>query len=220
MSIKCAAKNNFNDAASESTERTELRSVNDILRRHPRDRLFVPPLHWTSQHLSLLECCFHRKKAVVPDQCQQSQVSEFLRCSVAHLRNAYLARTSIIHDLLESYNLRRCSTSQLYLRVSQRSLASLETDGLFWPDSPASPASPRLAYLDLTTTRLRRNKPITVRKCERHNPPAARLRRKWQRRLQPADEHEDPYIAAVLMALAQAQHRDRAASTQTDCKVR
>ena len=38
-------------------------SLNDLLRRHCRDRLYVQPLHWTAQHLQLLGCRFvcHRR---------------------------------------------------------------------------------------------------------------------------------------------------------------
>lgn len=39
------------------------------------------------------------------------------------------------------------------------------------------------------------------------NPPIARLRQKMQRRLQPTNEIEDPYIAAVLIALARQRRR-------------
>jgi hypothetical protein len=33
-------------------------SLNDLLRQHCRDRLYVQPLHWTAQHLQLLGCRF------------------------------------------------------------------------------------------------------------------------------------------------------------------
>ena len=33
-------------------------SLNDLLRRHCRDRLYVPPLPWTTQHVQLLKCRF------------------------------------------------------------------------------------------------------------------------------------------------------------------
>jgi hypothetical protein len=37
-------------------------SLNDLLRQHCRDRLYVQPLHWTAQHLQLLECQFVRRQ--------------------------------------------------------------------------------------------------------------------------------------------------------------
>src|SRR5271154_3538181 len=33
-------------------------SLNDLLRQHCRDRLYVPPLRWTAQHVQLLNCRF------------------------------------------------------------------------------------------------------------------------------------------------------------------
>ena len=33
-------------------------SLNDLLRQHCRDRLYVPPLRWTAQHVQLLKCRF------------------------------------------------------------------------------------------------------------------------------------------------------------------
>jgi hypothetical protein len=41
-------------------------SLDDILRRHCRDRLYVQPLHWTDQHLQLLDCQFIRKSTLQP----------------------------------------------------------------------------------------------------------------------------------------------------------
>lgn len=41
-------------------------SINDILRSHSRDRLYIPPLQWTAQHLDLLDCPFVRDKAPRP----------------------------------------------------------------------------------------------------------------------------------------------------------
>ena len=41
----------------------QLLSLNDLLRQHCHDRLYVKPLHWTAQHLRLLKCRFvHRQR--------------------------------------------------------------------------------------------------------------------------------------------------------------
>jgi hypothetical protein len=37
-------------------------SLNDLLRQHCRDRLYIQPLHWTAQHLQLLECRFFNRQ--------------------------------------------------------------------------------------------------------------------------------------------------------------
>jgi len=36
--------------------------LNDLLRQHCHDRLYVKPLHWTAQHLQLLKCRFVRRQ--------------------------------------------------------------------------------------------------------------------------------------------------------------
>ena len=37
-------------------------SLNDLLRQHCHDRLYIKPLHWTAQHLQLLKCRFFRRQ--------------------------------------------------------------------------------------------------------------------------------------------------------------
>ena len=37
-------------------------SLNDLLRQHCRDRLYIQPLHWTAKHLQLLKCYFVRRQ--------------------------------------------------------------------------------------------------------------------------------------------------------------
>jgi hypothetical protein len=37
-------------------------SLNDLLRQHCHDRLYVQPLHWTAQHLQLLKCRIVRRQ--------------------------------------------------------------------------------------------------------------------------------------------------------------
>jgi hypothetical protein len=47
-------------------------SLNDLLRRHRHDRLYVKPLHWTAQHLQLLKCRFvHRRRTPQPTSSTQ-----------------------------------------------------------------------------------------------------------------------------------------------------
>ena len=47
-------------------------SLNDLIRRHCHDRLYVKPLHWTAQHLQLLKCRFvHRRRTPQPTSSTQ-----------------------------------------------------------------------------------------------------------------------------------------------------
>jgi hypothetical protein len=52
-----------------------------------------------------------------------------------------------------------------------------------------------------------RDDSIKIPTCNRLNPPIVRLRRKRLRLLQPPVEVEDPYIVAILIALAHEQRQ-------------
>lgn len=41
-----------------ATTKPEPSSINDLIRQHPRTRLYVKPSQWTPQHLELLQCHF------------------------------------------------------------------------------------------------------------------------------------------------------------------
>ncbi|KAK4202194.1 hypothetical protein QBC40DRAFT_46356 [Triangularia verruculosa] len=202
------------DVPPKRLKETEPASINDILRQHSRDRLFVLPLQWTAQHLALLGCYFARKE-IEPHGYEQAQFPEAFRLTACQLPDSIIAKTAIICDLLEHFKLSRYGT-KLDFQFDRRVVASLETDGVFSP----APTPPRLAYLDLEATQLRRDNSVPFIRSRRPNPPAVRLQRKRRRRLRPAKDIEDPYIAAVLIALAQEQYyRDQAAPTGPDPKV-
>ncbi|KAK0744908.1 hypothetical protein B0T21DRAFT_447997 [Apiosordaria backusii] len=181
------------DVPPKRLRETEPASINDILRKHSRDRLFVLPLQWTAQHLALLGCYLARKEIGLHGY-EQAQFPEALRLTACQLPGSILAKTSIICDLLEHFKLSRYGT-KLDFQFDRRVVASLETDGVFSP----VPTPPRLAYLDLEATQLRRDNSVPFIKSRRPNPPAVRLQRKRRRRLRPAKDIEDPYIAAVLI---------------------
>lgn len=80
-------------------------------------------------------------------------------------------------------------------------MVPLFTDGVFSVESNI----PVLAYLHLSTLQSRRKNSVKVSASNQPNSPVFRLQQKEQRRLQPSKELEDPYIVAVLIALAQEQ---------------
>jgi hypothetical protein len=41
---------------------SEAKSIYDIIRQHPRERLLVQPLEWTRLHLNLLKCSFQKEE--------------------------------------------------------------------------------------------------------------------------------------------------------------
>ncbi|KAK5651149.1 hypothetical protein OQA88_13243 [Cercophora sp. LCS_1] len=190
-------------------------SIDDILRSHSRDRLYILPLQWTAQHLDLLGCLFVLDEVPKPtDEGYRDNLPAYrilannlLRLSITEFK------TTVIQAHLRDYNI-------IYRKkvlpprpppsaddFGSRPVVKLPTNGVFSLSGTDSVA-PVMAYLDLEFVRSRRNASIKVSGSNRPNPPIARLRRKIQRRLNPIREAEDPYIVAVLVALAQAVARD------------
>ncbi|KAF5018789.1 hypothetical protein F66182_9207 [Fusarium sp. NRRL 66182] len=180
-----------------SVRAPEPSSINSIIREHSRSRLYVSPLHWISQHLQLLDCQFVLKKTAKQKHEESSQEER---------------------QRLGSTDQSSCSKSKALgnrQHFDQRVVSALKTDGAFSCSSSRSTA-PSLAYLDLETLGSRRDKSVRFSSSNRVNPPIASLREKRQRQLRPLIEVEDPYIAAVLIALAQGRRRQRDASEKED----
>ena len=87
----------------------------------------------------------------------------------------------------------------------------------------ARPISPSLAYLDLSDiTQQRRVKlgdPSAALSSHPVNAPRFRRAQKLLRRFTPADLFEDPYLFALLVAIAQAQHRRLYKNSNEDISV-
>ncbi|RMD45054.1 hypothetical protein DV735_g235, partial [Chaetothyriales sp. CBS 134920] len=98
-----------------------------------------------------------------------------------------------------------------------RQMIRLKTNGIF-SRSSSSPA-PNVAYLELEWVRSRRNESVKLASRDNFDELVHRLRKKLQARLQPTDEAEDPYIAAVLIAQAQEQRWQDAESEAAEGKT-
>ncbi|RSL97464.1 hypothetical protein CDV31_013016 [Fusarium ambrosium] len=228
-------------------------SINSIIRKHSRSRLYVSPFHWTSQHLQLLDCQFVLEKAAqqqnersgpgqgrrsgsankgccskgkaTGDQQQYGEAANLpteaaIRAAVDHLRNAGTSafKTLAIQDLLEDDGIHRHVSFDLAFYFDQHVAVTLQTDSTFSCSSSHSTA-PNLAYLDLEAVGSRRDESVKTPSRNKVNPPITSLRQKRQRRLRPPNEMEDPYIAAVLIALAQQRRRQRDAGAMEDVTV-
>lgn len=82
-----------------------------------------------------------------------------------------------------------------------RLAVDLQTDGIFSCHS----TSTCLAYITFDTIRELRSNYVYSPPCKKNNLPVLNVRQKRLRSLEPHDQATDPYIVAVLIALAQAQ---------------
>ncbi|EAQ89719.1 hypothetical protein CHGG_06338 [Chaetomium globosum CBS 148.51] len=115
-------------------------------------------------------------------------------------------KTVLVRDMLHRHGLSEAGTHDKFeLRFAQRSVrAHLRTGGIFAP-SPNAP--PGLAFLDLDAVAKRRDLSVTYQIPHLTSRPVARILHKKLNRIRPIEEIYDPYIAAVLIALAQEQRR-------------
>ncbi|KAK0640712.1 hypothetical protein B0T16DRAFT_201555 [Cercophora newfieldiana] len=185
-------------------------SINSILRQWNRERLYVEPIQWVQRHLQCLDCHFAQVKPA--DRQQRRRPVELSTKELFRRANALLRKSSepsfknaSVESLLREHNIPRYS-SGLAFRFG-RKVVRLATDGVF-ASSLSSQTAPTLAYLDLSTLELRREKSVQLPNLS-DNPPVYRLGRVRQRRLRPANDLEDPYIAAVLIGLAQEQRQQQ-----------
>jgi hypothetical protein len=100
-------------------------------------------------------------------------------------------------------------------------VSTLSADGVF-STSPSGLDPPTLVYLDLKALELRRNTSAGPLRPGEKSLLVNRIRLKQQRRVRPKNALEDPYIAAVLIAMAQARRQQTAGVVKhaTTVKVR
>ncbi|UKZ61470.1 uncharacterized protein TrAtP1_002736 [Trichoderma atroviride] len=193
-------------------------SINGLLRQHSRHRLFVTPLQWKPLQLELLGCRFtigkagkagrtrNKDSSFDPDLLADSAICAALsriRCLATPSFKRYAMQT-----MLQGCGMRLDAYSSLDFYFNQLAVATLQTDGVFVCNS--CPFGGWLAFLDLPLVSERRDNSIKSTHFKRVNNPGYAIRQRRLRNIQPTNKAEDPYIAAVLIALAQEQRRQRA----------
>lgn len=232
--LKRAAEDDLQASPSKSHRCTGPSSINGILREYASQRLYVQPLHWTAKHLHLLGCVFVAGNFVAGGESSSDRAGNRMKSDTTLVRSVARAtaclghgsvleiKAAVICDLLRDhgfYSVRylqpfaldlrtlliwssACSTSEIGFAFAKRPVCHLPIDGLFAP-SPTAPAG--LVFLDFENLAKRRDKSIQKPIGSRMNPPVVRLRQKKQAHIRPANTIHDPYIAAVLLCLAQGQ---------------
>ncbi|KAF7552771.1 hypothetical protein G7Z17_g4092 [Cylindrodendrum hubeiense] len=198
-------------------------SINAILRAHCRTKLYVKPIYWTSDQLRLLGCQFslnerppkQRRDTAEPDntprvaqdkKASKSQPSRDLIRAARQMCTLSIPgfKRAAMHELLVAHGFQCQKSDQLSFRFSRRTVCSVLTDGVW----SLNTAAPSLAYIDLYNLESLRKKRICHSKeSTRGNRPVAALRKKKLRHHKPSNDAEDPYILAILIALAQEQRR-------------
>ncbi|KFA75403.1 hypothetical protein S40288_10676 [Stachybotrys chartarum IBT 40288] len=222
-SLKHAAEEDPQTPSSKHPRMSKPTSINGILRRNARQRLYVRPLKWTAQHLHLLGCEFSSRdrgcKDREADQVEKEEkaaVDQRLLHSIAEATKCmgpgHLCKGASIGYILENYGLKETSYSRIPFDFAERPVCRLSTNGIF---APAGTAPAALAFLDLYGVRDRRHTSFLGGIGRRLNPPAVRLAFKKLARVRPNHVAHDPYIAAVLISLAQGLRYEAMMGSQT-----
>ncbi|KAH8812751.1 hypothetical protein F5884DRAFT_856046 [Xylogone sp. PMI_703] len=188
-------------------------SIYDIFRRYNGERLYMPPIAWKRQP-QFLGCFFSKR----------DQSNKTVETSSPALQKATVQIASLPEDkpigqrqiaairarnpfLIRNPNSKKFAIANL--------LASYNIQPFRWHFLSES-VTPSLAYISLYTIRSLREKYIRTARCNRMNPPVAMIWKKKLQNLQPPNEAEDPYIVAILIALAQEQRRQQSHSTEDE----
>ncbi|KAI1347809.1 hypothetical protein F5Y01DRAFT_307227 [Xylaria sp. FL0043] len=204
-------------------------SVNGLIRKHCRNRLYVHPLQWTAQHLELLGYRFVRKSNRKlrdhghqhqhrPQNSLQLPSEATIRATTNYLRKPSIRsfKTTIIMEFLTACSVIQLNRSRLPFDFNRQTIATVPTSGIFSYRSNTA----NLAYLDLECVASERDNSIGLSMSKKLDGPVWRIRQKQQRQLRPSNEAEDPYVAAVLIALAQGfqhQHQKRRVNDLNEC---
>ncbi|KAH7308979.1 hypothetical protein B0I35DRAFT_441127 [Stachybotrys elegans] len=209
-------------AWSKDPQRIEPCSINDILRKHSRERLYVKPLHWTSKQLHHLGCDFavdpppHDKKQNTDDVDKRlvRSMAEAVR-QLAPWREQR-TKAMAIDDALHDHGLHRTSF-EIHLSFAQKPVCRLRTCGIF---SIAGSTSAFMAYLDYNSVAHWRYSSVKMSSSKRGGWPVICLEHRKRDRIKPPHFSQDPYIAAVLIALAQERRRSMESSEHASCLAR
>ncbi|KAK3900745.1 hypothetical protein C8A05DRAFT_35595 [Staphylotrichum tortipilum] len=207
-------------------------SINRLLALYPRERLLVHPLRWTGRQLDLLACRIHSRRADAPsdDHSADHDEARSVSCSSGPgpgslpRRLARLLATRLeggmsmdaaefadtVALLLAPISPRPIwiHSKSLGLHLEQRSVASIPVLYASVSMRPPASGSITLAYLDSIDICRARSDHLT--------PPLNGDRTNWAgfhraialgKMYKPVDPEQDPFLVALVIALAQRDRR-------------
>ncbi|KAL6901328.1 hypothetical protein GGI43DRAFT_383658 [Trichoderma evansii] len=182
-------------------------SLYGIVRRHCRERLLVRPIFWTNRHLELLQISFD----------EPSPAPETDKLDYYSKRSCKLPGKGVMRDYLRRFHLLECReeyihalfcgfdspfTSDRLHTVASYEDIELREAGSEWVDSKY-PEYPICAYIDSGRIEEWRRQSLYLHRCSPQNAPVYAMFSQKLKQLRPANLLKDPYIAALLIALAQ-----------------
>ncbi|KAK3311639.1 uncharacterized protein B0T15DRAFT_499579 [Chaetomium strumarium] len=214
--LRAAAGDNDSNCAPPSL------SINQLAALHPRERLLVRPERWTDRQLSLLPCRFHshgeggRAKGM-PTEYRSPELSDLESGRLAiRLDEAdnLEDRIKLIDDLLrlvsELGDIRPWYLSSAQLYFNQHPCATFGPYG--YEDREIITAAPHrkkisFALFDSAEPSRKRFQHLRPKDWLWRSGAEAERMSILGKRLAPSDRYRDPYLAAVIIAMAQKERR-------------
>lgn len=209
-------------------------SIDELIRRHPRERLFVQPLEWTARHLELLRCSFELQDDEVPrgktvdeavhdaDLMDRRPFSYWTHeaevLANSDTKNAVIRR--ILTDRNGPFKCIRPFGFFHYGADHKFRLHGLVFAPCSQRQGPGQDQPPPVfAFMQRSMVKIQREAafpmPRPRRRQQLPNVPVAAARQLQLKHLEPADPCRDPYILVVLLGLAQAQAETVAVSSSS-----
>ncbi|KAL7947729.1 hypothetical protein V8C42DRAFT_363295 [Trichoderma barbatum] len=193
-------------------------SLYGIARQHCREEIIITPLRWTGRHLELLKCSFEKPlpEPLTPatyaiTEADYSDERSGTRNLEEFFRYYYKApfREQGIRLLLTTDGCPLAPYDALGLYFNGSIIKRLECVNLCFRSSMNRTIRykrPLVAFIDRGHIELRRKESIGYRSM-RANPPIMRLFIKKWKKISPPEPLYDPYIVALLIAVAQQKRR-------------
>ncbi|KAK3941961.1 hypothetical protein QBC46DRAFT_352821 [Diplogelasinospora grovesii] len=204
-------------------------SLNGLIQKHGRERLYVKPIRWTARHLELLECHFEQQET--PGTVQASHLPSSKKLDqVRNAGHAFLvanctsAKLAAFRDLMKAHGIllpdrpdatanssspgQPCVPARRFLSFGfGKKNEPHYIDAVFMHPTTGCVSIGFLSYEALVMVR---RLSVCGSTDKKPNPPVDRRREECFRRLEPASKWEDPYVVACLIALAQKECLRRA----------
>ncbi|CAH0003748.1 unnamed protein product [Clonostachys byssicola] len=183
-------------------------SINQILRQNPRDQLYVEPLKWTHDHLDHLEISFvqptelHPFDRVHPD----SKLWDEINFTGSDELLAMEVRLKAVEDLLKKADNNLSSEDDLCLFFGEKQ-QKLDCTFSLEPGEDI-PLAAFLDYMNIVIKRERTVEPKLKPQSTNTSIKISKVKSVLKlKAITPGNPLYDPFVAAILIALAQAQQR-------------